>query len=216
MERGSEIIKILEILERDERVKQAPVFSLKKIEANNPFKILVSAILSTRTKDTVTISVIQKLFSRISSPQDLLEIDEEELSELIYPIGFYRVKAKKLKELGVVLVEKFGGQVPSSFEKLMELPGVGRKVANIVLAEAFHIDTVAVDTHVHRISNLLGIVKTRRPEETEEALKKIVPKEYWKKINKILVGFGQTICVPKNPKCNECPVNSFCSFYNEK
>ncbi len=135
---------------------------------------------------------------------------------MIYPAGFYKTKAKRLVEIARIIVEEYDGKVPISLEALMELPGVGRKTANIVLAYAFGVPAVPVDTHVHRISNRLGLVKTRTPEETERELKRILPKRYWIDINWMLVKFGQIICRPINPKCNECPLHELCDYPSSK
>jgi len=200
---------IINVMESEARKRGAPVF---RKEEKDPFKILVSAILSTRTRDEVTMEVSERLFERIKSPEDLAKLDVKEIEELIRGVGFYREKAKKLKKIGEILVKDFNSRVPSDLESLLRLPGVGRKVANIVLAEAFGKDAIAVDTHVHRISNRLGMVKTKNPDETEKELMKIVPKKFWKRINKAMVGFGQTVCKPNKPKCGECPLANICSY----
>jgi len=196
-------------MEEEARKRRAPALVLKK--DRDPFKILVSAILSTRTRDENTTKAVERLFSRVKGIKDLRRISEEEIAELIKDVGFYRNKAKILKRLAESIEE-----IPKTLEELLKLPGVGRKVANIVLSEAFGVDTIAVDTHVHRIANRLGIVNTKNPEETEKELEKIVPKKYWRRINKAFVGYGQTVCKPIKPKCNECKLRDVCNYVKIK
>ena len=179
---------------------------------NSPFHVLVSTVLSTRTKDYVTEKASRNLFSRVSSPNDLAKMPVRTIEKLIYPVGFYKTKARHLKEMARMLIDKYGGKVPDKFEELVKLPGVGRKVANLVLALSFGEDAICVDTHVHRISNRLGWVKTKNPLETEKELMKIFPKRYWKDINHVLVSFGQNVCKPVAPKCEECPLKEHCKY----
>ena len=178
----------------------------------SPFHVLVSTVLSTRTKDYVTDKASRNLFSRVSSPSDLAKMSTKTIEKLIYPVGFYKTKARHLKEMARMLVDKYGGRVPNKFEELVKLPGVGRKVANLVLALSFGKDAICVDTHVHRISNRLGWVKTKSPLETEKELMKIFPRRYWKDINHVLVSFGQNVCRPVAPKCGECPLKDHCKY----
>lgn len=188
----------------------------KVSEKEDPFKVLIACIISQRTKDETTDKVTEKLFKKIKNPYDLQKIDKEKLEKIIYPSGFYRVKANRLKELSKVLIEKYKGKVPDSIEELLKLPQVGRKTANIVITKGFKKLGIAVDTHVHRIVNRLGIVKTKRPEETEFELRKIVPKKYWIELNDYLVNFGKTICTPISPKCSICPIEKYCKKVNVK
>ncbi|ADC66350.1 DNA-(apurinic or apyrimidinic site) lyase [Ferroglobus placidus DSM 10642] len=200
---------LINVMENEAKKRNAAVFWKSE---RDPFKILVSAILSTRTRDEATIEASERLFRVVKTPEDLARMKVEEIEKLIRGVGFYREKAKKLKKLGEILVKEFNSRVPDKLEDLLKLPGVGRKVANVVLAEAFGKEAIAVDTHVHRISNRLGLVETKTPEETEEELKKIVPKKYWRRVNKAMVGFGQTICKPIKPKCNECKLVEICKY----
>ena len=195
-------------MEEEAKKRNAPVYSLKK--NRTPFQHLVSAILSTRTRDEQTAKATERLFSVAKTPEEIAKLPVEKIDELIRDVGFHRVKAEKIKELAKILIEMYNSEVPSDFNELIKLPGVGRKVANIVLANAFNKPAIAVDTHVHRIANRMGIVRTRKPEETEKELMKIVPKELWAKVNKPFVGFGQTVCKPIKPLCNECPFGDFC------
>ncbi|MBX4205674.1 endonuclease III [Candidatus Microgenomates bacterium] len=163
-----------------------------EIFGSNPYKTLVSTILSARTNDDTTLKVCkEKLFIKAPNIKTLSKLTEQEISELIYPVGFYKTKAKHLKKMSEILVKKFGGKIPNTREELMSLPGVGRKTANLVLNRAFKIPAIAVDTHVHRITNLLGWVKTKQPLETEQELIKIIPQKYWPEMNKFFVSIGR-------------------------
>ncbi len=204
-----DIERILEMMEKEARKRNAPVYALKK-RTTDPFRVLVSAILSTRTRDEQTAAVAERLFERVRGFEDLRKIDEDELAELIRGVGFYRNKAKTLKKLAE---ELNGKEIPSTLDELIKLPGVGRKVANIVLSEVFGVDTIAVDTHVHRIANRIGIVNTKTPEETEIELKKIIPAGLQRRVNKAFVGYGQTVCKPQKPLCKECRISDICEYY---
>jgi endonuclease-3 len=176
----------------------------------DPFKVLVSVMLSQRTRDENTLKVTEKLFSVLKTPRQIAEVNEKKLQKLIKSSGFYRMKAKHLKETSLEIVNKYNGKVPDTLEELLTLPGVGRKTANCVLVFAFNKPAIPVDTHVHRISNRLGLVRTKVPEETEKGLMRTVPKKYWILINELLVKFGQDTCRPVNPKCSECGFNKIC------
>lgn len=176
----------------------------------DPFFVLISTVMSHRTRDDVTYPAAKKLFKRFSTPEEMVIADISEIEALIKDVGFYRVKAGRIKEISRILLEKYNGRVPDDMEALLELPGVGRKTANCVLAHAFLKDALAVDTHVHRISNRLGLVETKAPEETEMELKKIFPQKYWRHINLLLVKLGQNICRPISPRCKICTLNDMC------
>ena len=205
-----DIGRILKIMEAEARKRNAPVLMLENSSAESPFHILVTTMLSPRTKDENTIAAAHRLFAVASTPQQLLELPTVRLEKLIYGVGFYRTKAKHLKAAARILLEEFHGKVPSTLQKIMELPGVGRKVGNIVLARAYGKPALGVDTHVQRISNRLGWVKTKKPEETEQQLLKIVPQKYIRKLNRIFVAYGQTVCVPVSPFCSQCKVRKYC------
>jgi len=177
---------------------------------DRPFETLVSTILSLRTKDAVTEAASHRLLSRAPTPQILASLPIAEIERLIFPVGFYHTKAKHLVEMSRILLEEYGGRVPRSMEELLKLPGVGRKTANLVITVGFGGYGICVDTHVHRISNLWGLVQTRTPNETEIALRKILPRRHWKTYNDILVTFGQNLCVPVSPWCSRCPVAKYC------
>lgn len=176
--------------------------------SETPFEVLIATILSQRTRDENTAVASRALFSKYKTPGQLMRADTKDIERLIKPSGFYRVKARKIKEVSKILVKEYDSKVPSDMEKLLELPGVGRKTANCVLVYGFHEPAIPVDTHVHRISNRLGWVKTRTPEETETALTKLVPKKYWITLNELFVKFGKDICRPINPKCGLCDLRN--------
>jgi Predicted EndoIII-related endonuclease len=177
---------------------------------SDPFFVLISTVMSHRTRDDVTYPAARKLFERFSTPEEMVKAEVNEIETLIKDVGFYRVKSGRIKEISRILLEKYNGKVPDNMETLLELPGVGRKTANCVLAHAFLKDALAVDTHVHRISNRLGLVETKIPEETEIELKKILPQRYWRHINLLLVKLGQNICRPISPRCEICTLNDMC------
>jgi len=179
-------------------------------EKESSYRVSISTVLSSRTKDEVTAVASERLFKRAPEPHTLSRMEEEEIVNLIYPVGFYRIKAKNIKNIARILIEEYGGEVPDNIDELMKLPGVGRKTANLVLGIAFNIDTVTVDTHVHRISNRIGIVRTRTPAETEKDLMKILPQKHWISFNTYLVLHGQNICKPISPWCSRCKIISFC------
>jgi len=193
---------------------KAPIIDLVAIQTRDPFRVLIGTILSARTKDACTAAACGRLFQKVTTPADLRRITTGELERLIYPVGFYRDKARHLKELPDVLDEKFGGVLPDTVEALCELPGVGRKTANLVVALGFGKPAICVDVHVHRITNRLGLVTTKTPYETEMALRALLPVRYWKTWNSYLVSFGQTRCAPRYPRCDGCPLAAFCLSCN--
>jgi endonuclease-3 len=208
---------IEEVMKTIEKFIEEKTMIKKFVEEKfNPFQILVATILSARTKDELSEKISRKIFEKVKDPKDLLKFSEEELAKEIYPVGFYRIKAKNLLKLAKVIIEKYNGKVPEKMEELLELPGVGRKTANIVLSYVFNKPAIAVDTHVHRIFNRWEFVNTKTPEETEFILRNKLPKRLWKKVNNLLVSFGRNICKPKNPLCEKCPINKMCPFPNKK
>jgi endonuclease-3 len=176
----------------------------------NPFLVLISCLLSLRTKDTVSLPASLRLFEQATTPEQILAIPRSSLEKIIYPVGFYRVKAANIGLVCRQLLEQFGGDVPETEEALLSLPGVGRKTANLVLGEGFGIPALCVDTHVHRISNRLGLVATTTPAQTEMALRELLPPEYWIEYNSLLVMWGQNICVPISPFCSSCAIAPLC------
>lgn len=176
----------------------------------DPFLVLISCLLSLRTKDTVSLPASQRLFCVAKTPQEIIDIPLQQLKKIIYPVAFYRKRARQLHAACQELLKKFDGQVPNSEDALLSIKGVGRKTMNLVLGEGFGIPALCVDTHVHRISNRLGLVSTKTPQETEKALKKILPQQYWIEYNTLLVMWGQNICVPISPFCSRCAISSLC------
>jgi endonuclease-3 len=176
----------------------------------DPWAVLASTILSLRTKDEVTLVRSRALLERAPTPKKLLGLSTEEIEKLIYPVGFYHTKARNLQKIAAIIMETYGGQVPSDMEALLALPGVGRKTANLTLAEGFDIDSICVDVHVHRITNRLGALRSKNPEETEMLLREILPKKYWKRINLLLVLYGQRVCRPLSPFCSRCVIPRHC------
>ena len=189
---------------------RAPVLTFIANRGATAFEVLVSTILSLRTKDEVTAQACARLFARARTPRQILELGEQPVARLIYPVGFYPTKAGRLVQISRILLETYDGQVPSDLDALLQLPGVGRKTANLVLVEGFGKDAVCVDTHVHRISNRIGYVQTRTAEETEFALRAKLPRKHWIRFNELLVAFGQVICRPVSPFCSRCPVSDMC------
>jgi len=187
-----------------------PIITFIANRGATPFEVLVSTILSLRTKDEVTAEAARRLFQEARTPERILELGEQRLSELIYPVGFYPTKARRLMEISRIILEEHSGRVPDTIEGLLELPGVGRKTANLVLVEGFKKPAICVDTHVHRISNRIGYVRTRTPDQTEMALRAKLPRKHWIRYNELLVAFGQVICRPVSPFCSKCPVARMC------
>ncbi len=182
-----------------------PSVSIVAEQKPDPFRILISTIISLRTKDAVTLEASSRLFSRADTPQGIAALPESAIATAIYPAGFYNTKAKNIKAVSEIILRDYGGMVPRSIEALLALPGVGRKTANLTLGLGYGIPGICVDTHVHRVSNRMGIVDTKTPEDTEYALARILPKRYWIRINELLVRFGQKICTPASPRCSICP-----------
>jgi len=179
-------------------------------KGGDPFIILIGTILSLRTKDEITDKAMERLFKKAKTPDEMLKLSNEELEQLIYPVGFYRKKAKTIREISKTIIERYKGRVPDELEELLKIKGVGRKTANLVITEGFNKPGICVDTHVHRISNRLGVVKTRNPHETEYTLRGVLPKKYWNIYNALLVTFGQNICKPVSPHCTICPLSHIC------
>jgi endonuclease III len=177
----------------------------------DPFRVLISTIISLRTKDAVTLASSNRLFSQADNPLKTLKLKAGEIENLIYPAGFYKTKAKNILEISRILLEQYNGQVPSNKNELLALPGVGIKTANLTLNLGFGIDAICVDTHVHRISNRCGWIRTKTPEESEKALELVMPKKFWIPLNELLVSYGQQICTPVSPRCSECPINGKCA-----
>jgi endonuclease-3 len=176
----------------------------------DPFRLLVACVISLRTKDEVTAQASARLFAVAATPEALARLPQSRIAKLIFPAGFYNTKAKQIREISRRIARDHGGRVPADREALLALPGVGRKTANLVLGLGFGIPAICVDTHVHRISNRLALVRTKNPEETEHALEKVLPQRLWIEINDLLVTFGQNVCQPVSPWCSTCPLAARC------
>jgi endonuclease-3 len=213
-------VKLLEEMEyalkNNKFSRSTALENLQKHEEGNPFKVLIGTILSSRTRDEHTTQALIKLFTKYKDSQEIADADLEGVKKAISSVGFYNTKAKRIKEVSKIINEKHHGKVPSNIKDLLDLPGVGRKTANCVLVYGFRIPAIPVDTHVHRICNRLGIVKTKDPDNTEEKLSEILDKKHWIKLNATIVRYGQNICLPVKPRCNYCKLKENCNYYKEK
>jgi len=189
---------------------------LHKVQTARPFRILIATILSARTKDENTTKAADKLFKLYGTPQKLAKAKVKDVEKVIKSVGFYHVKSKRIIEVANLILSKYNGKVPADIDKLVDMPGVGRKTANCVLVYAFEKPAIPVDTHVHRISNRLGLVDTKMPEETEMALREKIPKKYWLDINNTFVMYGQNICKPISPMCDVCKIRKTCNYFQTK
>jgi endonuclease-3 len=204
------IADIVRLLTRELNKGELPVVTLLAEERRGPFPILISTLLSLRTKDEVTAVASERLFALADTPEEMLKLTEAEIRRAIYPAGFYRNKAKTIRLVCRELMDRFDSRVPDTIEQLLTLPGVGRKTANLVVSLGFGKPAICVDVHVHRIANRLGYVATKTPEETEYALREKLPRRFWLSFNTLLVAFGRKICRPVSPWCSICPVAKYC------
>jgi endonuclease-3 len=213
LEFGKIISLMQSTLRNNNLVRATALKNLQTQEDGDPYKILIGTILSARTRDETTTNVIKMLFSKFKNPEELSRANLKEIKELIQKIGFYNVKAARIKEVSKILVEKYNSKVPPNLEDLLSFPGVGRKTANCVMVYGFRKPAIPVDVHVHRISNRIGIVNTKKPEETEIVLQKAIDRKHWIAVNETFVVFGQNICLPIKPKCNVCRLTNLCKYY---
>ena len=204
------IDKIIEILQSANQPRSEFVNLMETF--HNPYLVLIACILSLRTNDKTTYPATLRMLELAKTPQEMAKVSEEDLANAIYPVGFYKNKAKQIIELSKTIVEKLNGKVPDTIENLTKFNGVGRKTANLVLAKGFGIPAICVDVHVHRIFNRIGYVNTKTPDETEFALREKLPQKYWLDINTLMVTHGQNVCKPTKPKCDECPIREYCEF----
>jgi len=205
--------EIFKLLKKELQQYNQPIVSRSRWDkiVHTPFTTLVSCILSLRTKDEVTEQASIRLLKEYNTPKKIVNLLEKQIESLIYPVGFYKTKAKRIKDISRTLIENYNGKVPDDFDELLKLKGVGRKTANIVMVYGHKKqDYIPIDTHCHKIPNRLGWINTKTPEQTEEELKKILPKKYWDDFNHLFVKFGQTICVPISPFCSKCPIKKYC------
>ena len=207
---NDQIAKVISLLKVAMRDLPDPSVTLVGKKFKSPFLVLISCLLSLRTRDETTLPASERLFARADTMQGMLKIPVKEIERLIYPVGFYKTKAIRIHEICADLIERFCATVPDDIESLLTLKGVGRKTANLVLTEGFGKQGICVDTHVHRISNRLGYIKTSTPDQTEFALRKRLPEKYWIEYNALLVTWGQSVCKPISPLCSTCPVEHIC------
>ena len=210
MVNAENIGKILKFLEKEYIKNRKPIVTEISEREKDPYKILIGTLLSLRTKDEVTAQAANRLFTMADTPEKMLKLSPTQIEGLIFPVGFYLRKAANIKTVSKIILQKYASKVPDNLDDLLSLPGVGRKTANLVLVLGFDKFGICVDTHVHRISNRWGFVKTKSPEETEFALRKKLPKKYWKIYNDYLVSFGQNICKPISPLCSKCKIEVWC------
>jgi endonuclease-3 len=213
-----QVDEIFTLLKKHLRMYDTPIVSRTKRDIDNtPFTTLISCVLSLRTKDEVTEQATLNLLKKYNTPKKILQLSDKQIAALIYPVGFYKTKAKRIIDISTTLIEKYSGKVPDNFDEIMKLNGVGRKTANIVMVYGHkQHGYIPIDTHCHRIPNRLGWIKTTSPHETEIELKKILPKKYWNDFNDLFVTFGQKICVPISPFCSRCPIESYCKKVSVK
>jgi endonuclease-3 len=201
----------IRILRREVPQWQTPIVTVVAQSSQSPFHVLISCILSLRTQDSTTAQASRRLFALARTPAGMLKLSARKIEKAIYPVGFYRTKAKNILEICRALISKYSGKVPDEIDELLKLKGVGRKTANLVVTLGYRKPGICVDTHVHRISNRWGYVRTKNPKETEFALREKLPKQYWIEYNDLLVTFGQHLCRPISPQCTKCPVKSYCA-----
>ena len=207
---GNNIDNIIRILQKEVKKWEVPAVTKVAQKTTDPFKILISCVLSLRTKDVTTAAASIRLFSLASTPDEMLKIPAGTIEKAIYPVGFYRTKARDIIEICRTLINYHNSTVPDSIDELLKLKGVGRKTANLVVTIAYDKDGICVDTHVHRISNRLGYIMTKTPEQSEKALRGKLPRKYWKIYNDLLVTFGQNLCKPISPLCSQCKIAEYC------
>src|SRR3990172_1699233 len=205
-----EIHHAIRILRRETPKWQTPIVTMVAESSKSPFHVLISCILSLRTQDATTAQASRRLFALAGTPAKMLTLPTKKIEKAIYPVGFYRTKARNIRDICRALVEKYSGKVPDEIDELLELKGVGRKTANLVVTLGYRRPGICVDTHVHRIANRLGWVRTKTPDATEFALRAILPRRHWIGLNDLLVAFGQNLCRPLSPHCSRCPIGPLC------
>lgn len=210
-----EIPLVINILKKELKKYKTPIATEIASKTRDPFQVLISCLLSLRTRDQVTEVASKKLFQTAKTPQEILKLSTKRIEKLIYPVGFYKTKAKRIKEICKVLIKNYNSKVPDDFNELIKFKGVGRKTANIVLVYGYKKLALPIDIHCHRIPNRLGWIKTKNPHETEEKLSTLISKKYWHDFNDLFVTFGQNICKPVKPLCNICPVSKYCDYYEK-
>ncbi|MBU0758521.1 MAG: endonuclease III [Nanoarchaeota archaeon] len=206
-----DIDKIVALLNKEYSIRDFPTNRI-----DDPYYVLISCLLSLRTKDAVTFGAAQRLFDLAKTPAEMSRLSDGQIKNAIYPVGFYNNKTKIIKNISQVLIDEYGSKVPDEIDELVKLKGVGRKTANLVVTQGYGKPGICVDTHVHRISNRIGWVKTKTPDDTEIELRILLPKRHWKDINELLVKHGQNVCMPRGPKCNRCVIEKYCGFEEKR
>lgn len=204
---------VMRLLKKESKNFKQPIVTEVAERDEDPFLVLISCILSLRTRDETTAKASERLFALADNPKAMLSLSTKQIEKAIYPVGFYKTKAKRIKEICKKLLNEYRGKVPDDFDELMKFKGVGRKTANIVMVYGFNKAGLPIDTHCHRIPNRLGWIKTKTPEQTETELRKLLPKRYWHDFNDLFVQFGQNICKPVGPRCGKCPISVYCKYY---
>jgi len=208
--KDTDIHAVIEAVARHLAPEKLPIVSELAEQRGSPFQILISTLLSLRTKDEVTAVATRRLFDLASTPEEMLGLSPDQIADVIYPVGFYRNKSQTILHVCRELVERYNSRVPDTIDELLTLKGVGRKTANLVVTLGYGGEGICVDTHVHRISNRLGYVLTKTPDDTEYALRTKLPREYWTQYNTLMVAFGRMVCRPISPLCSQCPVSGLC------
>ena len=209
--RDKQIHAAVKIIKKTIRQWEEPAVGVVARKSHDPFRILIACLLSLRTKDETTAKASYRLFKLADNPNHMLKLPLNQVEKAIYPVGFYKTKARQIHAICQTLLKDFGGVVPSTIDELLTLKGVGRKTANLVVTVGYNKPGICVDIHVHRISNRWGYIETKTPEESEQALRKKLPKKYWIQFNDWLVPYGQHLCRPISPFCTQCPINEFCN-----
>lgn len=209
-----EISSVIKTLKRESKKFRQPAVTEIAEQEESAYKVLVSCLLSLRTRDIITEKIAPELFKAADAPGKMAKLPLARIRKIIRPINYYKTKAKRIKEISKVLVKNYNGKVPSDMDELLKLKGVGRKTANIVVVYGFGREGMPIDTHCHRIPNRIGWIKTKTPEQTEQALRQLLPKKYWHDFNDLFVQFGQNICTPRSPKCGICPLTRWCDYYS--
>ncbi|MEC8339167.1 MAG: endonuclease III [Nanoarchaeota archaeon] len=204
------IENVLDTLEGEYQKWDVPVVTLIAMQSGDPFKVLISTIISLRTKDEVTIEASKRIYKLLTKPSDVYGVTIEQIEQAIYPCGFYKRKAIQIMDICDRLVKEFNSEVPDTIDILLDFPGIGRKTANLIVAEGHNLPALCVDVHVHRICNRLGYILTKDPDDTEFTLRRSLDQDYWKKINYLMVAFGQSLCRPVSPHCSKCPLLDVC------
>lgn len=204
------IENVLDTLEGEYQKWDVPVVTLIAMQSGDPFKVLISTIISLRTKDEVTIEASKRIYKLLTKPSDVYGVTIEQIEQAIYPCGFYKRKAIQIMDICDRLVKEFNSKVPDTIDTLLDFPGIGRKTANLIVAEGHNLPALCVDVHVHRICNRLGYISTKDPDDTEFTLRRSLDQDYWKKINYLMVAFGQSLCRPVSPHCSKCPLLDVC------